>query len=208
MRSLRNEEDLVVTPAMQAALDSVPAEESVAAAPITPVAAVAASAPLTQTIAAKESPDIATRIADYRELFKMRVTTMVVITAWAGFYLGSMKSGISSMQTGLIETLVGIGLVSAGSSALNQALERKSDAKMLRTADRPLPSGRIGLAHGIILGLLAIAVGAIWLTLRANLLTGTLTLLTAFSYVAIYTPLKRYTTLRPSSEPSPARCLR
>ena len=75
---------------------------------------------------------------------------MVVITAWAGFYLGSMKSGISSMQTGLIETLVGIGLVSAGSSALNQALERKSDAKMLRTADRPLPSGRIGLAHGII----------------------------------------------------------
>ncbi|WP_114211101.1 heme o synthase [Acidisarcina polymorpha] len=139
--------------------------------------------------------DVASRLADYRELFKVRVTTMVVITAWAGFYLGSMRSGISSVQPGLIETLVGIGLVSAGSSALNQALERKSDAKMIRTSDRPLPSGRINLAHGILLGLLAIAIGAVWLTLRANLLTGTLTLLTAFSYVAIYTPLKRYTPL-------------
>ncbi len=142
-----------------------------------------------------ESRDVASRLADYRELFKVRVTTMVVITAWAGFYLGSMRSGISSVQTGLIETLLGIGLVSAGSSALNQALERKSDAKMIRTADRPLPAGRFSLAHGIVLGLLAIAVGAIWLALRANLLTGTLTLLTAFSYVAIYTPLKRYTPL-------------
>ncbi len=143
----------------------------------------------------RESRDVASRLADYRELFKVRVTTMVVITAWAGFYLGSMRSGISSVQTGLIETLLGIGLVSAGSSALNQALERKSDAKMIRTADRPLPAGRFSLAHGIVLGLLAIAVGAIWLALRANLLTGTLTLLTAFSYVAIYTPLKRYTPL-------------
>jgi heme o synthase len=182
----------MVTPALQATPSAVPAE----------VEAALSAAPAPQPISAaalaaksKESTDIATRIADYRELFKMRVTTMVVITAWAGFYLGSMKSGISSMQTGLIETLVGIGLVSAGSSALNQAIERKFDAKMLRTADRPLPSGRIGLAHGIILGLLAIAVGSIWLALRTTPLAGALTLLTAFSYVAIYTPLKRYTPL-------------
>ena len=79
-------------------------------------------------------------IADFRELFKVRVTGMVVITGWAGFYLGSMQSGISTMQRGLLDTLVGIGLVSAGASALNQAMERKSDAKMTRTADRPLAS--------------------------------------------------------------------
>jgi protoheme IX farnesyltransferase len=66
---------------------------------------------------------------------------------------------------------------------------------MIRTSDRPLPTGRIGLAHGILLGLLAIAAGAIWLTLRAGLLTGTLTLLTSFTYVAVYTPLKRHTPL-------------
>jgi protoheme IX farnesyltransferase len=149
-----------------------------------------------ETAVPREPLDLATRLADYLVLFKLKnVTTMVVITAWAGFYLGSMRSGISSVQPGLIEILLGIGLVSAGSSALNQALERKTDARMIRTSRRPLPAGRIGLAHGIIIGLLAIAAGAIWLSLRANLLTGTLTLLTAFSYVAIYTPLKRYTTL-------------
>ena len=137
----------------------------------------------------------ATRIADYRELFKVRVTTMVVITAWAGFYLGSMRSGISSVQVGLVETLLGIALVSAGSSALNQSIERKSDAKMIRTADRPLPAGRISLPHGILMGMLAIGIGTLWLTMRTNLITGTLTLLTAFTYVAVYTPLKRYTTL-------------
>jgi heme o synthase len=137
----------------------------------------------------------ANRIADYRELFKVRVTTMVVITAWAGFYLGSMRSGISSVQVGLVETLLGIALVSAGSSALNQSIERKSDARMIRTSDRPLPAGRISLLHGIVLGMLAIGIGTLWLTTRTNLITGTLTLLTAFSYVAIYTPLKRFTTL-------------
>lgn len=139
--------------------------------------------------------DTASRIADYRELFKVRVTTMVVITAWAGFYLGSMRSGISSVQPGLIETLLGIALVSAGSSALNQALERKSDAKMIRTSNRPLPGRRISLAHAILLGMAAIIGGALWLTFRTNVLAGTLTLITAFSYVAIYTPLKRFTTL-------------
>ena len=192
MRDWRSREEFTVTPTLQATPNAIPAASDVrpAAMPVveTPTTTLAATA-------ARESGDIATRIADYRELFKMRVTTMVVITAWAGFYLGSMKSGISSMQTGLIETLVGIGLVSAGSSALNQALERKSDAKMLRTADRPLPSGRVGLAHGILIGLLAIAAGSIWLTLRTTPLAGALTLLTAFSYVAIYTPLKRYTPL-------------
>src|SRR5215469_15827287 len=72
----------------------------------------------------------ASRIADYRELFKDRVTAMVVLTAWAGFYLGSMQSGISSIQPGLLEALIGIGMVSAGSAALNECLERKLDAKM------------------------------------------------------------------------------
>src|SRR4051812_50154247 len=60
----------------------------------------------------------ATFISDMRELFKVRVTGLVVITGWAGFYLGSMQSGISSVQRGLLDTLIGIGLVSAGSWAL------------------------------------------------------------------------------------------
>jgi heme o synthase len=144
---------------------------------------------------APRAGETASRIGDYRELFKVRVTAMVMLTAWAGFYLGSMQSGISSVQPGLVEALVGIGMVSAGAAALNECLERKLDAKMIRTANRPMAAGRIGLAHGILLGLGFIIAGAIWLTHTTNLMTGTLTLATAFTYVTIYTPLKRYTSL-------------
>jgi heme o synthase len=137
----------------------------------------------------------ATLIQDLRELFKVRVTGMVLITGWAGFYLGSMQSGISSVQRGLLDTLFGIGLVSAGASALNQALERRSDALMIRTADRPIAAGRISLTMGILAGLGSLALGAFWLLLHTNLLTVALALLTAFTYVAIYTPLKRVTAM-------------
>ena len=137
----------------------------------------------------------ATLIHDLRELFKVKVVGMVLVTGWGGFYLGSMRSGISSVQPGLLDALFGIGLVSAGAGALNKAMERKTDARMNRTAQRPLACGRFTLAEGILAGLSAITLGAVWLLLRTNLLTLALTLLTAFCYVAIYTPLKRFTTL-------------
>ncbi|MHB1699156.1 MAG: heme o synthase [Acidobacteriaceae bacterium] len=136
-----------------------------------------------------------TLLSDYKELFKVRVTTMVIITAWAGFYLGSLRSGISSVNAGLWSTLLGIGLVSCGSSALNQVFERRSDALMRRTLDRPLATGRISLPHGVIVGLLAIILGSLSLVWQTNPLTGFLTLLTAVCYVGVYTPLKRHTTL-------------
>jgi protoheme IX farnesyltransferase len=137
----------------------------------------------------------ATLIHDLRELFKVKVVALVLVTGWGGFYLGSMQSGITSMQRGLLDTLLGIGLVSAGAGALNEALERKIDARMKRTADRPMAAGRFSLAQGVLAGLAALAFGAIWLALTTNLLTVALALLTAFTYVAIYTPLKRVTAL-------------
>ncbi len=155
-----------------------------------------AAAPLAEPHAEVLRPGVtASRIADYFELFKLRVTAMVVLTAWAGFYLGSMRTGITSMQAGLIPVLVGIGLVSAGAAALNEAIERKLDARMARTARRPMASGRIGLTHGLAMALGAVTLGTWCLIWEANLVTGTLTLLTALTYVAVYTPLKRYTTL-------------
>ena len=69
------------------------------------------------SIPVPEPGSTALLIHDCRELFKVRVTGMVVVTGWAGFYLGSMQSGISSVQRGLLDTLVGIGLISAGASA-------------------------------------------------------------------------------------------
>jgi protoheme IX farnesyltransferase len=134
-------------------------------------------------------------IHDLRELFKVKVVGLVLVTGWGGFYLGSMLSGISSVNRGILDTLLGIGLVSAGSGALNEALERKTDARMKRTADRPLASGRFPLAIGILAGLGALALGSWWLMLNTNPITVALALLTAFTYVAIYTPLKRVTAI-------------
>jgi len=134
-------------------------------------------------------------LADYATLFKIRISTMVIITAGAGFYLGCLRSGISPFQIDGLKALVAIAVVTCGSSALNQALERKSDALMNRTFDRPMAAGRISLSHGLILGFTATFLGSAYLAFTTNLLTGTLTLLTAVGYVAIYTPLKLVTTI-------------
>ena len=136
-----------------------------------------------------------TLLADYATLFKLRVSTMVVITGGVGFYLGSLRSGISPFHAGLLQALAGITVVTLGSSALNQALERKTDRLMRRTSNRPMAAERIGLAHGLILGFAAVFLGSLYLSYTTNLLTGTLTLLTAIGYVAIYTPLKRITNI-------------
>lgn len=150
---------------------------------------------VTATSPAIAKPARSTLLADYATLFKLRVSTMVIITAAAGFYLGCLRSGISPFDLAAVKALLGIAIVTAGSSVLNQALERRSDGLMARTANRPMARGSIGLAHGLILGFIAIIGGSLYLTLATNPLTGTLTLLTAVGYVAIYTPLKRITTL-------------
>jgi len=134
-------------------------------------------------------------IADTISTFKLRVTTLVVITAWAGYYLGATRSGINSFNSTLLDTLIGVALVSCGASALNQAEERRTDALMNRTSKRPLAAGRLSLGYGVLIGMLAIMAGSLWLVARTNPITGTLTLLTAVTYVGIYTPLKRYTTM-------------
>ncbi len=139
-------------------------------------------------------------LVDYATLFKPRVSFMVLITAAAGLYLGRLRSGVSPFDLQSAFALLGIGLVTCGSSVLNQALERHTDGRMRRTAGRPMVTqpgcpARIGLVQGLFLGFLTIVVGTLLLTAESNILTGTLTLLTATSYVAIYTPLKRMTSL-------------
>lgn len=141
------------------------------------------------------APATHTLMSDYATLFKLRISTMVIITAGAGYYLGCLRSGISPFHWGSIAALVGIAVVTCGSSALNQALERRSDLLMRRTADRPMAAGRISLSHGLFLGFAATFLGSLCLAYTTNLLTGTLTLLTAIGYVAIYTPLKKITTI-------------
>ncbi len=142
-------------------------------------------------IPAADTAQRSTLLADYVELFKPRVTLMIMITAAAGYYLGSLRSGISPINPQFFEAMIGIATVTAGSSTLNQVLERRTDALMPRTARRPMAARRLSFAHGLIIGLLAIAVGSAFLAVMTNPITGFLTLLTAIGYVAIYTPLKR-----------------
>jgi protoheme IX farnesyltransferase len=130
-------------------------------------------------------------LGDYAVLFKPRVSAMVLLTAAGGFYLGCLRSGISPFSLDLLKTLLGVAVVTCGSGALNQALERRTDRLMPRTASRPMAQHRIGLAHGLILGFLLTFAGSIYLAWATNLITGTLTLITAVGY----TPLKRMTTL-------------
>ena len=130
-------------------------------------------------------------LGDYLELFKIRVTTLIVMTAWAGYYMGAAKSGVPSTSWRLLYALLGIGVTCAGSAALNEVLERKVDALMRRTRNRPLPAGRMSVATGLTAGILATLAGSLFLAFTTNVLTGVLAFLTAVTYLAFYTPLKR-----------------
>ncbi|MGB9071805.1 MAG: heme o synthase [Terriglobales bacterium] len=134
---------------------------------------------------------IQTLLSDYAELTKMRVTTLVVATAWCGFYFGALNNGTSSLSWSLFHALLGVGMVAGGTAALNEVMEQEVDARMRRTAMRPLPSGRMSLLHGTIVGVLLTVGGALYLALTTNRLTGLLALATAFVYLAAYTPLKK-----------------
>src|SRR5215469_8959694 len=130
-------------------------------------------------------------LGDYLQLFKVRVTALIVVTAWAGFYMGAAASQVSSLSWTLVYALWGIGLTCAGSAALNEVLEHRIDALMRRTRNRPLPAGRMSLATGLTAGILATLLGPVYLSLTTNILTGVLAFSTAAAYLAFYTPLKR-----------------
>src|ERR1700694_1890164 len=93
------------------------------------------------------------RVRDYAELTKARVTTLIVLTAWGGYFLGGRQYGLSSGSLGLVHALLGVALVSSGTAALNEVLESNVDARMRRTAQRPVPSGRMTKAHAAAGGL-------------------------------------------------------
>jgi len=132
------------------------------------------------------------RAAAFFELTKPGITRMVVLTAAAGFYLGS-QGRFEVVR--FIQTLVGTALVAAGSSALNQLRERDVDARMNRTKGRPLPSGRVSPTAAAIFSWTAAILGVAYLAWQVNLITAFLALLTLVSYVFLYTPLKQRTSL-------------
>jgi protoheme IX farnesyltransferase len=131
-------------------------------------------------------------LADYVELTKPRITTMVVLTALVGFIVGARGRFPATL---LLATLVGTALVAAGSSALNMLLERRTDALMLRTRNRPLPAGRLRPESALGFGLVLTSVGLAVLTLGAGALPAVVALVTWSTYLFLYTPLKTRTSL-------------
>ncbi len=128
----------------------------------------------------------------YCDLFKARLTFLVLLTTAVGFYLG-IRGG---MDYGLlIHALVGTALVAGGAAGLNQYLEREFDAKMSRTENRPIPSGRLQPDLVLVVGGLSAGIGLVYLAVLVNVLTGLLGAITLTSYLFVYTPLKRKTHL-------------
>jgi protoheme IX farnesyltransferase len=134
----------------------------------------------------------AVRASDLAELTKPGITLMVILTSGLGFLLAEQR-GMPLLL--LAATLLGTGLVSAGSSALNHVLERDSDARMRRTAERPLPAGRLDPDIALLFGVSLAVGGLALLALAVNLLTALLGAIALAGYVFVYTPLKKRTSL-------------
>jgi protoheme IX farnesyltransferase len=135
------------------------------------------------------------RLQAYLELTKPRILSMVLVTTTVGFYLGS---GGAMDGRAWLSALLGIGLATGGAAALNNYLERESDAAMERTRRRALPSGAVTPNEALLLGTLLVLAGVLFLAWRVNLLAAFLVLLAAFLYVLVYTPMKRLTWLNTS----------
>ena len=133
---------------------------------------------------------IALQLSDYAQLTKARITALIILTAWCGYFFGARKAGLPVISWSLFYALLGIGMVSSGTAALNEVMEHDVDGKMRRTALRPIPAGRMSLAHAVLVGGSLTVGGSIYLTISTNRLTGCLTFLTAAVYLLAYTPLK------------------
>ena len=132
-------------------------------------------------------------LSNYAQLMKLRVTTLVVATAWCGYFMAALRSDVPSLSWKLLHTLLGVGIVSGGAAALNQVMEREADARMRRTQARPLPAGRMTTMQATLFGFATVAGGSVYLALTTNFLTGYLALATAAAYLLFYTPLKQVT---------------
>lgn len=131
------------------------------------------------------------RARDYSAIIKPKIALMVLVTVAAGF---SLAPGSASTAV-LWPALAGVALVAVASNALNQWYERETDARMRRTADRPLPSGRLTALEVAGFGIACGLAGVVLLWWQVNALTAILAGLTLATYTAVYTPLKSRTAL-------------
>lgn len=131
--------------------------------------------------------------SDLVVLTKMRLNTFVLVTTLFGYLLGARSFGWDAMT--LIHTILGTAAAAFGSAAYNQLMEVELDARMERTADRPLPSRRMGVLKAFVIGTLLSAFGLVHLAVKVGPIPAALTALTLITYVFCYTPLKQVSSL-------------
>jgi len=127
---------------------------------------------------------------DYIELTKPRVTWLILMSTAVGYWFGA-SAGLNWLV--IFHTLVGTALLASGTFTFNQWYEREADARMRRTQQRPLPTGRVSSGHAFIFGIILTIAGSVELFFGANALTAWLGIFTEASYLLLYTPLKQVT---------------
>lgn len=131
------------------------------------------------------------KIKEIAQLMKLRLTSLVVISAGLGYGLAVTSSGFSWFA--LVILSIGGVLVTGASNGFNQIIERDSDALMKRTADRPIPKQRLSVTEALIWCTLLGVIGIFLIWYFLNPLSGILAALALVMYVAVYTPLKKVT---------------
>ncbi|HEY8462260.1 MAG TPA: heme o synthase [Blastocatellia bacterium] len=154
------------------------------------VTAASGSAAKVAVKSAPQSPDFNGKLAAYLGLTKPRITFLIVLSALAGFALGS-PSPIDWLR--LFHTAVGVGLLSGGINALNQYWERDLDALMRRTHMRPLPAGKLSPGEALVFGIVVSLLAEAYLAWFLNALTCFWGMIALASYLFLYTPLKTRT---------------
>jgi len=132
---------------------------------------------------------VGAKLKDIAALFKLRLSSLVVMSAVLGYGMGVPAGGFNIVDVLLL--ILGGVLVTGASNALNQVIEVEQDSLMSRTAERPLVRRSMGIGEATAIALITGALGTIVLWLTFGPLTGILGLMSLFMYVALYTPLKR-----------------
>jgi len=156
-----------------------------------------ATEPMHAVFAAAERPRVARPgvQSDYWALTKPEVNFLIVVTTFAGFYLGAGVGWHDFPFVRALNAVLGTLLVASGTGTLNQYIERRYDAQMRRTARRPLAAGRLKPSAVLWFGIGLSLLGSVYLALAVNSLASLLAVATLLSYLFIYTPLKRKTPL-------------
>jgi protoheme IX farnesyltransferase len=150
------------------------------------------SAAVVSSVVAASGAKPAYRAGDFVTLTKPRLNFLVLITTLAGMYLGAPEGVPLAI---LVHGLLGTALVAGGAAALNQVWERETDSLMRRTRLRPIAGGRLRIADGTWFGILLAGTGLVELMWEVNTLSAAVAAATLVSYVLVYTPLKKRTSL-------------